>query len=292
MKKLALNVVVGMIMLGSVAVHAQVVVDPDAFPAGTVLNNAYPGVTLSAMGPAVPNDEVLALVSGSASTGSLVFGNNEPGNENSWGDGGWDYLRADFAAEAIWVELDFASNDAGGDNNAELIAYDSWGFEIDRDGPYFVPGGTFLTLTVNGPGIAYIEAYWDEITRSENGVLDNLVFLSFIEVAVDIKPGSYPNSITPDNSGVIPVAILTTADFDALTIDADSVLFGPDEAERSHRQAHVYDVDGDGDLDLLFHFRTQQTGIAAGDTEACVTGQTFDGVPITGCDSVQTVPPM
>jgi hypothetical protein len=110
-------------------------------------------------------------------------------------------------------------------------------------------------------------------------------------IEVGIKPDSDPNSINPFRRGVIPVAILTTEDFDALTVDADSVRFGPAEAEKRHKQAHVEDVDGDGDLDLLLHFRTQDTGIAPGDTEACLSGQTHDGVPITGCDSVRTVPP-
>jgi hypothetical protein len=111
-----------------------------------------------------------------------------------------------------------------------------------------------------------------------------------VSVSIDIKAGSDPNSINTDNRGVVPVAILTTADFDALTVDADSLVFGPAEAEKMHKQAHVEDVDGDGDLDLLLHFRTQDTGIAPGDTEACLMGQTYDGAPIMGCDSVETVP--
>jgi hypothetical protein len=111
------------------------------------------------------------------------------------------------------------------------------------------------------------------------------------EVDIDIKPGSDPNSINIGDRGVIPVAILATEDFDALMVDADSVLFGPAEAEKRHKQAHVEDVDDDGDLDLVLHFRTQDTGIAPGDTEACLIGQTYDGVPIMGCDSVRTVPP-
>jgi hypothetical protein len=109
--------------------------------------------------------------------------------------------------------------------------------------------------------------------------------------SIDIKPGSFPNSIAPFGRGVIPVAILTTEDFDALTVDADSVLFGPAEAEKRHKLAHVGDVDDDGDLDLVLHFRTQDTGIALGDIEACLIGQTYDGVPIMGCDAVWTVPP-
>jgi hypothetical protein len=112
-----------------------------------------------------------------------------------------------------------------------------------------------------------------------------------IDVSIDIKPGSDPNSINPFSRGLIPVAVVTTDDFDALTVDAESVLFGPDEAEKRHKQAHVEDVDGDGYLDLLLHFRTQDTGIAPGDTEACLIGQSYDGVPIMGCDSVRTVPP-
>jgi hypothetical protein len=110
-------------------------------------------------------------------------------------------------------------------------------------------------------------------------------------VDLDIKPGSDPNAINIDDNGLIPVAILTTEDFDALTVDAASVRFGPDEAEKSHKRAHVEDVDGDGDLDLLLHFRTLDTGIAPGDTEACVIGETLDGTPFEGCDLVRTVPP-
>jgi hypothetical protein len=117
------------------------------------------------------------------------------------------------------------------------------------------------------------------------------VVLRSSSAEIDIKPGSDPNSIDLKSKGVVPVAIITTDQFDAATVDVDSVRFGPAEAEKAHKQAHFKDVDGDGDLDLLFHFRTRETGIAPGDTEACLTGQTYDGVPIMGCDSVRTVPP-
>jgi hypothetical protein len=50
---------------------------------------------------------------------------------------------------------------------------------------------------------------------------------------IDIKPGSFPNSINPRSKGVIPVAILTTDTFDATTVDPLSVTFGPDEAPLS-----------------------------------------------------------
>lgn len=110
-------------------------------------------------------------------------------------------------------------------------------------------------------------------------------------VLIDIKPGSDPNSIQPSDRGMIPVAILTTGDFDATAVDADTVRFGPNEAAKAHQNAHIKDVDGDGDLDMVLHFWTLDTGIAPGDTEATLTGQTVNGIAIKGTDAVNTVPP-
>ena len=39
--------------------------------------------------------------------------------------------------------------------------------------------------------------------------------LTFKPVAIDIKPGSDPNCFNNDGHGVIPVAILSSTDFDA-----------------------------------------------------------------------------
>lgn len=110
-----------------------------------------------------------------------------------------------------------------------------------------------------------------------------------IEVEIDIKPGSDPNSINPRSKGVIPVAILTTETFDATTVDPLSVAFGPNGAIETHGQGHIEDADGDGDLDLVLHFNTQDTGIQCGDTTASLTGETLSGQTINGSDSINTV---
>ncbi len=110
-----------------------------------------------------------------------------------------------------------------------------------------------------------------------------------IQVTIDVKPDSFPNSVNPKSKGVIPVAVLTTDDFDATTIDPLSVKFGPNEAGEVHDVGHEEDVDGDGDTDLILHFSTQTTGIACGDTSVTLTGETFDGQTIQGTDSIQTV---
>jgi len=123
-------------------------------------------------------------------------------------------------------------------------------------------------------------------------VLFDLATVSpLIEAAtIDIKPGTIPNSINPGSPQNIPVAVLTTATFDATQIDPLTVVFGPGEAAESHGRSHIEDVDEDGDADLVLHFRVRESGIQCGDTEATLTGETFDGRPITGSDAIGTVP--
>jgi hypothetical protein len=67
-----------------------------------------------------------------------------------------------------------------------------------------------------------------------------------LEVSIDVKPGSFPNSVNPRSNGVVPVAILTTGSFDALTVDAATLRFsGPAGAPIAHSSPHPEDVDGD-----------------------------------------------
>lgn len=122
----------------------------------------------------------------------------------------------------------------------------------------------------------------------------------FTPVAIDIKPGSDPNSINSDGKGVIPVAILTTSvadgddtDFDALTVDPYTLeLDGMDVAVRGKDKimCHVEDVDSDGDDDLVCQFEDEDSFLDEGSGIATVTGETFGGDPIEGSDSINIVP--
>jgi len=113
-----------------------------------------------------------------------------------------------------------------------------------------------------------------------------------IAAEIDIRPWSDTNPVNPFSRGVIPVAILGSETFDAETVDPGTLAFGRNGATPAHAAGgHAWDVNGDGLTDLLSHYRTQETGIAIGDTEACVTGETFDGVPLEGCDHIKTSPP-
>ena len=92
-------------------------------------------------------------------------------------------------------------------------------------------------------------------------------------VALDIKPGGFPNPINPRSKGVIPVAILTTET----------------GTEAAPVHSALEDVDGDGNIDMILHFKTQDTGIQCGKTFASLTGQTFNGRAVEGSDSIVTV---
>jgi probable HAF family extracellular repeat protein len=107
------------------------------------------------------------------------------------------------------------------------------------------------------------------------------------KITIDIKPGSVENPINPRSQGNVPVAILTTEDFDATIINVSTIQFGPGSARPVH--AALEDVDGDTDWDLVLHFKTWDSRIACGDTEATLTGKTMEGVSFTGTDSIKTV---
>ncbi len=105
-------------------------------------------------------------------------------------------------------------------------------------------------------------------------------------VSVDVKPGSITNSINVKSRGEIPVVVLTTRIFSASTVNPLTVRFGRTGTEAAPVHSALEDVDGDGDLDMILLFKTQDTGIQAGDTEAKLTGMTLTGRFFMATDSV------
>jgi hypothetical protein len=110
-------------------------------------------------------------------------------------------------------------------------------------------------------------------------------------IAVDIKPGSEANRINPASRGVIPVAIFGSESLDVADLDLATLSFGPGAAAPWQRgRARLTDVNRDGFTDLVSHFWMSETGIARGDTEACLSGRTRDGAAFQGCDAIRSRP--
>ncbi len=113
-----------------------------------------------------------------------------------------------------------------------------------------------------------------------------------LTVEIDIKPGSFPNKINLRDKGKIPVAILSSATFDAPgQVDPTSLTFGRTGDEQSLTGCPSrYDVNSDGRLDLVCNFATQATGFQLGDIKGALKGKTIAGRSLIGTDSVRIVP--
>ncbi|MGB3715353.1 MAG: YncE family protein [Candidatus Promineifilaceae bacterium] len=130
--------------------------------------------------------------------------------------------------------------------------------------------------------------------EGESPVLSDLrIRPAVISVEIDIKPGSDPNSINCRNKKEsIAVAILTTDDFDALSVDHTTVSFqGASEFHKARGKLvrHEEDVDYDGDLDLVFHFRLKDTSLSCDSVEGTLIGETYSGFAIEGMDAVRMI---
>ncbi len=137
-------------------------------------------------------------------------------------------------------------------------------------------------------------AHWPTRGDGYQFVMDNLSVgsgsVSELTVTIDIKPGSAENPINADSRGVIPVAILSTPQFDVpLNVDPRSLTFGRMGNEASPVRTAFEDVDGDGLVDLVGHFLTQAAGFECEDIEGVLKGTTKKDEPLSGKDHVRIV---
>lgn len=139
--------------------------------------------------------------------------------------------------------------------------------------------------------------------RVMDGLIDEVRIsnVARVPVDIDIKPGSDQNSICLSDSGLLPVAILSTATFDATEIDLEEPLLlgGAAVSSRGSWKApkiasSIEDVDGDSDLDMMVFFSVPDlvsAGLTTTTTMLELTATLTDGTHITGTDSVRIVPP-
>lgn len=164
---------------------------------------------------------------------------------------------------------------------------DAWTESIDWGDGSAAESGSSGSHTYLAPA-TYTVTY--TVTDDDGGVgtATATVTVTRKNILIDVKPGSEEDPVNINDKGVTPVAILTANGFDATTIDRTTIRFGVGEATPVHKSlGHVEDVDNDGDMDLMTHFTTGETGLQDGDTSVCLIGTTAGGVQFKGCDVVR-----
>jgi beta-glucanase (GH16 family) len=130
-----------------------------------------------------------------------------------------------------------------------------------------------------------------ESVRSESGdpdarpgqdAVENVLAAS-VPLAVGV---SVDGRVCNQGSGVVPITLYSTADFDATTVDHTTVSMGTAFETHVDRKTgvakrHVEDVNDDGLMDLVFHFRFAESGLPCDPAVVPFNGFTFDGQAIT-----------
>lgn len=186
-----------------------------------------------------------------------------------------------------YVRLIDVVGDGSASNDISLQAVADWAGMTVAQLPQFVVDG------INAAPAAIYDPY---PTISSAGFdLDAIgVMNQLLIVAMDVAPADSTNTIDPESTAVIPVAVLSSSiangdavDFDATQIDPASLKFGYTAAANVATPA-ASDVDGDGDADMSFGFNTQDTGIACEDTETILLGETLGGEAFSATDFIST----
>lgn len=136
-----------------------------------------------------------------------------------------------------------------------------------------------------------------QLSISKSSVIVMLLIAAVVAIAgqypadIDIKPNSCPNAINPNSGGKTPVAVLGRSWFDVNWIDPTTVKFGgPGEPGVYAMHYAIKDVNDDGRMDMIFQFRTRDTGIVVGDEWAWLYGVTWGGDYFYEEQAIKTTP--
>ena len=123
----------------------------------------------------------------------------------------------------------------------------------------------------------------------------NIAILApMVEVTIDIRPWSNRSPINYKRGhGILPVAIISTEDFDAPSqVDQGSLTFGATGNEQSFAFCSHRSKDrkrGGLKDDLVCYFYIEVAGFNCGDTEGILKGKTRSGIVIEGKDLVRII---
>lgn len=154
---------------------------------------------------------------------------------------------------------------------------------------YYIVGVTNAPRSFANGGI--VKGNWKE--NGDYTLIITGVTPDVQQINIEIKPGNDEFApINPKAKGKIPVALLSSTEFNAMNVKTESLTFGAtgNENSMSHCGGNGEDVNGDGRLDLVCHFDNQQAGFAVGDLEGVLRGKMTWGSRIEGRGILKVVP--
>jgi hypothetical protein len=197
-------------------------------------------------------------------------------------------------------------------------------------GGFSSPPGEHITVPLAGGNMDCLVRfrYYDPVTHWNWWVqVDDVIITAEVEGLspcqdMDIKPGSCPNSFNRTNNGVLPVALVGTADFDAYMVDTSTLLLSRVDGVGGSLAPHegppgpktviedvaspfdgtpcdCHELEGDGIMDVSMKFKSvdvvsvlELDGESPGALiDLVVSGYMYDGTPFIGRDCIRLVPP-
>jgi subtilisin-like proprotein convertase family protein len=110
-----------------------------------------------------------------------------------------------------------------------------------------------------------------------------------IPVKIDVLPGEASKLIDGSTRTIVPVAIFSSNDFDATTVNPASVVLADAPITKNKKgrlRWALMDVNGDGRTDLIVYVSVFSLHLDSGSSEAVLTATTFDGESISGAQRV------
>ena len=166
----------------------------------------------------------------------------------------------------------------------------AWGFGNPTSGSTNTQGAIATSQRMCAAGTYGVVL---SVTDKDGGVGTDAVNVTvgYVVVDVAIMPSANPSAISLRKQGSVPVAILSSATFDARTIDVASIRLGdeagtdtPVEAGKGKPSSRIEDVNGDGRPDMVLSFGVQQL-IANGDLTSTTTSLAIRGFQGASGDS-------
>ena len=156
---------------------------------------------------------------------------------------------------------------------------------------------TFTFIPDTPVSARYVQFDFPTETNPEEVHMDEIWIFGYesIDVVVDIKPGSFPNSINLCSNGAVPIAFFGSDAFDVYEVDTETLRFAETTVKvvgkkDPHSLCSYEDVNNDLFYDLVCHFLTADiAGTDGQSSTATVNGELLNGTPFEGTDIVNIV---